>query len=76
MGLVIVSSAMPYPLNILTGVTKYPVSILRHFCKGYGCQKVNSLKAGVMQIEKYRDKYIKEAYTAGKKMAKLWNSKI
>lgn len=76
MGLVIVSSAAPYPFNILTGITRYPVSILSRFCKGFGCQRVKNIKAGGMQISKYRDKYIKEAYETGRRMAKLWNSKI
>jgi multimeric flavodoxin WrbA len=75
-GLVIVSSATPYPLNVLTGLTKYPVSILSQFCQGFGCQRVKNIKAGGMQIDKYREKFLKEAYEAGRKMAEVWNSKI
>ena len=68
-GLVLVSSAAPYPLNILTGITKYPVSILSQLCKGFGCQKVKNIKAAGMQFDKFRHKYLKEVYEVGRKMA-------
>jgi FMN-dependent NADH-azoreductase len=69
-GIVLVSCGTPFPVYIMQGITKYPVSILSMFCKGFGCRKVKKIEvSGVTSKEALDDKYVKGIYNFAAKLA-------
>lgn len=69
-GLVIMSSGVPYPFNLIFGVTKMPARILSYFLKSFKCGNVKRLTAGGLANSKAREKFMKKAFNLGLEFGK------
>ncbi len=70
-GVVLLSSGAPYPLNVLAGMTRYPSRILGMLCGHAGCGRVFRLKAGGIQSStKNRERYNRKARELGRRTAR------
>lgn len=75
-GVIIVSSGASYPLNVVFGVTKYPVKRLKVLCKLWSCNKIYTLLAGGMEKnELIQQKWQDKAKRLGMRVAEK-NKKI
>ena len=67
-GVVLLSSGCPYPINALSGITRYPAGVLGRLARGAGCGTVLNLKAGgVEESERLRRTYNAKARALGRK---------
>ncbi|MBN1857500.1 MAG: flavodoxin family protein [Dehalococcoidia bacterium] len=67
-GVVLLSTGAPYPLNVVTGMTRYPAGILARLARGCGCGRIQTLKAGAVESsEKVRARYANKARDLGRK---------
>ena len=69
-GVVIVTTGMPFPLNVLAGFTRHAVKMMGMACKFSGCAKISVIRAGGMERDaKSKERFLKEAYQLGEKTA-------
>jgi len=70
-GVVLLSSGAPYPINVLWGMTRYPSRMLGWLCGHAGCGRVLRLKAGGIQaFSKTRERYNRKARELGRRAAR------
>ena len=69
-GVVLLSSGAPYPINVLAGMTRYPSRILGMLCGMVGCGRVFRLKAGGIETsQRLRNGYRRKATQLGRRVA-------
>ncbi len=69
-GVVLLSSGAPYPMNVVLGITRYPSRMLGWLCGHAGCGRVFRLKAGGIQASsKTRERYKQKARKLGRRAA-------
>lgn len=67
-GVILLSSGCPYPLNVILGITRYATRTLGILAGGVGCGRVYMLKSGGIETsEKLRHKYRNKAVALGRK---------
>ncbi len=70
-GIIILSSGCPAPLNDLTLMTAFPRVVLSFFLDALGCSKKYTIPAGGMEYgKKFKDKWLKKSHELGIKVAK------
>jgi multimeric flavodoxin WrbA len=68
-GVVIVSSGAPYPINVISGITTYPVKTLSRFCRFFGCSKIEKIRCGGAEaMPKMKSRFMKKAYKTGQRL--------
>ncbi|MFA6088378.1 MAG: flavodoxin family protein [Candidatus Woesearchaeota archaeon] len=72
-GVVITSTACPYPINDIILFTLYSKIVLKSICKSFGANKKYCLSAGAMEASiKARGRFVKKSYYLGAKVAKKY----
>lgn len=69
LGVIILTSGAPWPINSLLGMTRYPNFITRLFAKACGCDKIKFIKAGGVQMKRFDRKYNDKVYSLAKKIS-------
>jgi multimeric flavodoxin WrbA len=64
-GVILMVSGCPYPINIMLGFTRYPRKILGWLSRIWSCGKVKALYAGAMEDSKQYERWKKKAYELG-----------
>jgi multimeric flavodoxin WrbA len=69
MGIILVSCATPFPINVILGIAKYSKNILSMFCKAFGCKKIMKIQiAGAYSKDQLKDKYAQQVYNLAAKL--------
>jgi multimeric flavodoxin WrbA len=67
-GLVIVSSGAPFPINVLAGITTYPVKSLSRLCRFFGCANIERIQCGGAEsMPSMKNRFMKKAYKTGQR---------
>ncbi len=67
-GVVLLSSGAPYPVNMLAGMTRYPAGILGKLSRMAGCGRIYTLRAGAVEAsDKNRERFNRKARDLGRK---------
>lgn len=70
-GVILLSSGAPWPINVLWGVTRYPTKILKWLSKLWSCGKIHTIKAGGMEInDKIKNKFVEKSYRLGLRLGR------
>lgn len=70
-GVILLSSDAPWPINVAVGYTRYPVKVLKTLCKLHACNRIKILKAGRMKGSNFlRGRYLKIVRKLGRSIIK------